>query len=82
MKINQLYFWCSKELEFTDCGDFEALCLFNDVLGYSKEQIYLKQIDATEEDVINSLGGIEAMIYDLKVRKAIELMKPVEKQEK
>ena len=29
----------------------------------------------TEEDVKNSLGGIEAMIYDLKARKAIELMK-------
>lgn len=29
----------------------------------------------TEEDVTNSLGGIEAMIYDLKVRKAIDLMK-------
>ena len=29
----------------------------------------------TEEDVTNSLGGIEAMIYDLKVRKAVDLMK-------
>jgi len=29
----------------------------------------------TEEDVTNSLGGIEAMIYDIKVRKAIDLMK-------
>ena len=29
----------------------------------------------TEEDVKNSLGGIDAMIYDMKVRKAIDLMK-------
>ena len=29
----------------------------------------------TEEDVTNSLGGIDAMTYDLKVRKAIDLMK-------
>lgn len=29
----------------------------------------------TEEDVANSLGGIDAMVYDLKVRKAIDLMK-------
>ena len=29
----------------------------------------------TEEDVANSLGGIDSMIYDLKVRKAIDLMK-------
>ncbi len=51
MKINQLFTWCSKELEFTECGDFESLCLFNDILGYSKEKIYLNQIEVSESDI-------------------------------
>lgn len=34
-----------------------------------------KKYNMTEEDVKNSLGGIDAMIYDMKVRKAIDLMK-------
>ena len=29
----------------------------------------------TEEDIKSSLGGIESMMYDMKVQKAIELMK-------
>lgn len=29
----------------------------------------------TEEDIVNSLGGMESLMYDLKVRKAIDLMK-------
>lgn len=38
-----------------------------------------KKYNMTEEDVKNSLGGIDAMIYDMKVRKAIDLMKTEEK---
>ncbi|MBQ8681726.1 MAG: trigger factor [Bacilli bacterium] len=38
-----------------------------------------KKYNMTEEDVKNSLGGLDAMIYDLKVRKAIDLMKAEEK---
>lgn len=38
-----------------------------------------KKYNMTEEDVKSSLGGIEAMMYDMKVRKAIDLMKEEEK---
>lgn len=38
-----------------------------------------KKYNMTEEDVKSSLGGIDAMIYDMKVRKAIDLMKAEEK---
>lgn len=38
-----------------------------------------KKYNMTEEDVKSSLGGIEAMMYDMKVRKAIDLMKTEEK---
>lgn len=34
-----------------------------------------KKYNMTEEDVKSSLGGINALVYDLKVRKAIDLMK-------
>lgn len=38
-----------------------------------------KKYNMTEEDVKSSLGGIEAMMYDMKVRCAIDLMKTEEK---
>lgn len=38
-----------------------------------------KKYNMTEEDVKSSLGGIEAMMYDIKVRCAIDLMKTEEK---
>ena len=38
-----------------------------------------QKYNMTEKDVKSSLGGIEAMIYDMKVRKAIDLMKSEEK---
>lgn len=41
-----------------------------------------KKYNMTNEDVKSSLGGIEAMTYDIKVRKAIELMKNTEKETK
>ena len=34
-----------------------------------------KKYNMTEEDVKSSLGGQDALIYDIKVRKAIDLMK-------
>ena len=40
-----------------------------------------QKYNMTEEDVKNSLGGIDAMIYDIKVRKALDLMKKEEQLE-
>ena len=34
-----------------------------------------KKYNMTEEDIKTSIGGMDAMIYDLKVRKAIDVMK-------
>ncbi len=51
MTLHQLYSWCSNELEFTECGDFETICIFNDILGYSRQQIYLDTITATTFDI-------------------------------
>lgn len=51
MTLKQLFLWCAEELSFTECGDFEALCLINDILGYSKKQIYLNQIVVTDSEI-------------------------------
>lgn len=49
MTLKQLYKYCSDKLAFGDCGDFEALCIFNDLLGVSKGKILLSDVQATEE---------------------------------
>ncbi len=52
MTLKQLYKYCSNELAFGECGDFEALCIFNDLLGISKEKILLTVAQATDEQLI------------------------------
>ena len=52
MILKDLFSYCVSELSFTDDNSFEALCLFEDILGYTKEQIYLSNIQATENDVM------------------------------
>ncbi len=51
MTLKQLFVKCSNELDFTGCGSFEALCLFNDFLGITKEQIYLDEGEPTDIDL-------------------------------
>lgn len=41
-----------------------------------------QKYNMTEEDVKSSLGGLEAMMYDMKVKKALDIMKTSEKDEK
>lgn len=45
MTLKEIYSHCTHELSFSDSGDFESLCLVEDILGYSKEQIYLNDIN-------------------------------------
>lgn len=51
MTLKQLYKYCSNKLAFGDYGDFEALCIFNDLLGISKGKILLSNAEATEEEI-------------------------------
>lgn len=58
-------------LVFGGCGDFEALCIFNDLLGVSKGKILLSDVQATEEqeklvnDIINRRENGEPLQYIL-----------------
>lgn len=49
MTLKQLYKYCSDKLAFGGCGDFEALCIFNDLLGLTKGKILLSEEPATVE---------------------------------
>ncbi len=71
MTIKELYTYCSDELSFTECGDFEAMCIFNDILGFTKEQIILNNQVVTAyhkekiDDVINRRKNGEPLQYIL-----------------
>lgn len=71
MTLKQLYKFCSNELSFGGCGDFEALCIFNDLLGISKGKILLSEENATKEqeklvnDVIRRRVNGEPLQYIL-----------------
>lgn len=71
MTLKQLYKYCSDKLAFSECGEFEALCIFNDLLGLTKAKILLSEEQATEEqkklvdDVINRRENGEPLQYIL-----------------
>mgnify|MGYP003311702602 CR=1 FL=1 len=57
MTIKELYSYCSDELSFTECGDFETLCIFNDILGFSKENILLnfRGVTDSHKEIIDNI---------------------------
>ncbi len=50
MTLKDIYSYCIDELLFTDCAEFESQCLLEDILGYSKEQIYLNNTNLDDSD--------------------------------
>lgn len=46
MTIKELYALCSRELSFGRRGDFEALCIFEDLLSLSRSQILISNEEA------------------------------------
>ena len=71
MTIKDLYTYCSKELSFTENSDFEAMCVFNDVLGFTKSQVLLNNQTVTSnhkniiDDMINRRKNGEPLQYIL-----------------
>lgn len=71
MTLKQLYKYCAEKLAFGECGDFEALCIFNDLLKVSKSQILMSGAEASEEqkklidDVIARRLNCEPLQYIL-----------------
>lgn len=50
MTLKDIYSYCTDELLFTDCAEFESQCLLEDILGYSKEQIFLNDVQLDDTD--------------------------------
>ncbi len=57
MTLKELFTYCSNQLSFGDCGDFEAQCIFEDILKVKREKIYYIDKIASEDDVslVNSV---------------------------
>lgn len=51
MTLRDLYLYCANELFFGECGDFEALCIFEDLLNCSKKDILLSKCSADEHQI-------------------------------
>lgn len=49
MTLKQLFKYCSDELSFGGCGDFEALCIFEDLLSCSKNKMLMSDEEVTAE---------------------------------
>lgn len=71
MTLKQLYKYCAEKLSFGECGEFEALCIFNDLLGVSKSKILMSDAETTKEqedlvvDVIRRRFNGEPLQYIL-----------------
>ncbi len=50
MTLKDIYLYCTDELLFTDCAEFESQCLLEDILGCSKEQIFLNDVQLDDTD--------------------------------
>lgn len=57
MTLKDLFAYCSSQLSFGDCGDFETQCIFEDILKIKKDRIFLNDVPASDEDValVNSV---------------------------
>jgi len=51
MTIKELYKYCSEQLDFDNCGSFEAQCIFEDLLSIPKQQIYTNNNLASKEQI-------------------------------
>ena len=43
MTLKELFQLCSNSLEFSDSPEFEATCIFEDLLSISKSKIFLEK---------------------------------------
>ena len=51
MTLKELFQLCSNSLEFSDSPEFEATCIFEDLLSISKSKIFFDDIKVTDEQI-------------------------------
>ncbi len=71
MTVKELFQYCSNQLSFSDSPDFEAICIFEELLNISKSKIYFNDIIVNDaqikivKDVINRRNNGEPLQYIL-----------------
>ena len=51
MTLKELFNYCSSQLAFGDCGDFEAQCIFEDILKIKRNAILIDNSTVSENDI-------------------------------
>lgn len=51
MTLKELFEYCSNELSFGECGNFEAQCIFEDILKVDKSKIISSTFLVSEDDI-------------------------------
>lgn len=51
MTVKELFSYCSKQLSLSDSPEFEASCIFEDLLGIDKGKILVNDITVTQEHI-------------------------------
>ena len=56
MMLIELYRYCANELAFGGCGEFEAQCIFEDMLGMDKSKMLLSdfEVNSSDIDIVNN----------------------------
>ena len=52
MTLKELFEYCSDELSFGECGNFEAQCIFEDMLKVDRSRILCSNSPVTEDDIL------------------------------
>lgn len=52
MTLKELFEYCSDELSFGECGNFEAQCIFEDMLKVDRSRILSSNSPVTEDDIL------------------------------
>ena len=52
MTLKELFEYCSDELSFGECGNFEAQCIFEDMLKVDRSRILCSNSPVTKDDIL------------------------------
>ena len=52
MTLKELFEYCSDELSFGECGNFEAQCIFEDMLKVDRSRILCNNSPVTKDDIL------------------------------
>ncbi len=51
MTVKELFDFCKTQLSFSDCGEFETQCIFEDFLNIKREKIFFSDNSVSDNDI-------------------------------